>query len=167
MLNAGPVMQEQIRGWTSKDPVVSVVLRMVHEGWPTSEGSKRLSGIVTQSLDSSYEVTLLDGRKLSRHVDHIRLGNMVLPDVQSSVFTPLRQQGQGQQQQQQQPPPTESTITKAGATEEGATSTAESPSPEPVVQSSGFPSPGAPIASLEPVMLTPPTTKKIPAMSTP
>ena len=34
-LDASPVTAEQIRLWTSRDPVLSLVLRYVREGWPT------------------------------------------------------------------------------------------------------------------------------------
>ena len=34
IMEAGPVSLAHVRGWTSRDPVLSAVLRFVREGWP-------------------------------------------------------------------------------------------------------------------------------------
>ena len=38
-LNDSPVSADQIRSWTTRDPVLSAVLNFVREGWPQNTAS--------------------------------------------------------------------------------------------------------------------------------
>ena len=76
----------QPREFKVGDSVYMYVMRKIHDS------SKWLPGIVTVCQGSSCTVRLLDGRNFRRHVDHIRLRPVIIPDIPQSSASSTAEQ---------------------------------------------------------------------------
>ena len=76
----------QPREFKVGDSAYMYVMRKIHAG------SKWLPGIVTECQGSSCTVRLLDGRNFRRHIDHIRLRPVIIPDILQSTVSSTAEQ---------------------------------------------------------------------------